>query len=86
VGSTIRGLTVSLQFVSDAPSPARSDEVGPDDAAFLGEVSSELDAVEATLERLESDSAGTCEVCGAEIDPEQMRTRPLASRCSAHLA
>jgi RNA polymerase-binding transcription factor DksA len=87
VDSTVRGLTISLQSVSDARSPAHSDgshEAGRDDAALLSQVSSELDAVEAALERLESGSAGTCEICGVEIDPEQMRARPLASRCPAH--
>jgi RNA polymerase-binding transcription factor DksA len=51
----------------------------------LDRLIAELDAVEATLQRLTTDDAGRCEVCGAEIAMATLREQPLSARCDDHL-
>ena len=54
------------------------------DLARLEEIGQELEAVEATLRRLEETSYGTCELCGARIADDELAADPLATRCFAH--
>jgi RNA polymerase-binding protein DksA len=40
-----------------------------------------LHDVDAALERMEKGTYGRCESCGAEIPPERLEARPVASLC-----
>jgi RNA polymerase-binding transcription factor DksA len=40
-----------------------------------------LHEVDAAIDRIEKGTYGTCESCGAEIPPERLDARPVASLC-----
>jgi DnaK suppressor protein len=61
------------------PSPA-------DDAARLAGIETELAGVEAALRRLDDGTYGTCEACGAGMDPATLAADPLVTRCPQHAA
>ena len=70
-----------LSTAADANSPGSS----PDgDVHRLEEIEAELTGVEATLRRLDEGRYGTCEVCGAALDPNALEANPLAARCPHH--
>ncbi len=50
----------------------------------LSEVEADLDAVEASLERLDADQYGRCEVCGEAIESAALEADPTAGRCRQH--
>jgi RNA polymerase-binding transcription factor len=54
------------------------------DLARLDEISSELEAIEAALGRLDEPSYGMCEQCGSPIGTELLIADPMATRCSVH--
>lgn len=47
----------------------------------LDALASRLDAVEAAMARLDAGSYGTCESCGADLDPQMLERDPLTARC-----
>jgi RNA polymerase-binding transcription factor DksA len=47
-------------------------------------VQGELDDVERALQRLDDGIYGICDICGREIDSEQLETMPSARFCSEH--
>jgi hypothetical protein len=54
------------------------------DVERLEVIGAELEGVEAALARLDDDSYGRCEVCGAAIDADLMAAEPLTRRCAGH--
>ena len=54
------------------------------DAELLASVASDLDAVEAALKRLDTDRAGRCDVCRAEITRGDLIADPLRTCCPLH--
>lgn len=53
-------------------------------AEELERVESELAGVERALTRLDDGTFGTCEVCQARLDEEQLAADPVAVRCADH--
>jgi RNA polymerase-binding transcription factor DksA len=45
-----------------------------------------LDGVDRALERLSEGTYGTCETCGAPIDPTDLEHDPTRRTCALHLA
>ena len=68
----------------EATVPERDPDEG-EDAGVLDEIEAELAEVEAALTRLDDGTYGSCEVCGASLDDEQLAQRPLARHCQDHL-
>jgi RNA polymerase-binding transcription factor DksA len=63
----------------------KSSGSSPDgDVRRLEEIEVELAGVDATLRRLDEGRYGTCEVCGAALDPKALEANPLAARCPHH--
>jgi RNA polymerase-binding transcription factor DksA len=56
----------------------------PRDAALLDQVNTDLGAVDEALRRLDDGTYGTCEVCGARLDPQRLETDPLLTLCPIH--
>jgi RNA polymerase-binding transcription factor DksA len=54
------------------------------DVRRLEEIEADLAAVGATMRRLDEGRYGTCEVCGAALDPNALDSNPLAARCPHH--
>lgn len=54
------------------------------DQSLLAQVSSELDAVEAAIARLDAGTYGICETCGEAITPERLRAQPATGHCVRH--
>jgi hypothetical protein len=50
----------------------------------LQEIGAELAGVESALNRLDEGTYGTCQVCGAPLDPGVLAGEPMASRCTRH--
>jgi RNA polymerase-binding transcription factor DksA len=75
--------------VFDATSYAASDtasdtaEVHPD-AVLLDQVNADLGAVDEALRRLDDESYGTCQVCGAQLDARILEEDPLLMLCPDH--
>ncbi len=44
-----------------------------------------LSDVNAALKKMEAGTYGTCEVCGAPIEPERLEANPSAPTCMAHM-
>ncbi len=49
--------------------------------ALAGQLKSALREVEKAIERLDSGSYGTCEVCGQPIAPARLEAKPTARTC-----
>jgi RNA polymerase-binding transcription factor DksA len=56
----------------------------PPDAALLDQVNADLGAVDEALRRLDDGTYGTCEVCGARLDPQRLEADPLLTLCPIH--
>lgn len=54
------------------------------DAELLEQVTSEFDAVETALARLDGGSFDACEVCGDRIGSDRLLANPLLTRCGSH--
>lgn len=68
---------------SPGPVDSTSDPVAADEA-FLGEMASEFDAIQAALVRLDEGSFEACDVCGGGIGRDRLMADPLLTRCPAH--
>ncbi|HUY64130.1 MAG TPA: hypothetical protein VMV14_06390 [Acidimicrobiales bacterium] len=66
------------------PTPLDRDPT-PLDTGVLDELESVLHDVERALARLDDGSYGTCEACGAGLDPAELEQQPSARYCRAHL-
>ena len=51
----------------------------------VGALSARLASIERALTNIDSDTYGTCRVCGAEIEAERLEANPAAETCVAHL-
>jgi RNA polymerase-binding transcription factor DksA len=66
--------------------PQRAGDAAPSlDLESLQALESTLDEVERALARLDEGTYGRCEVCGEELDDEQLSADPAARHCRAHL-
>lgn len=53
------------------------------DLVRLAHTEADLRDVEHALERLDAGTWGTCEACGATLDPDLLRSHPAARTCGA---
>jgi RNA polymerase-binding transcription factor DksA len=70
------------EYEFDAPADGGSGV----DLGLLDELTSGLGDVQAALERLDSGTYGTCEVCGSEILDSVLEERPTTRTCEEHSA
>lgn len=68
-----------LEGSCDRPPPVP----GGLDLVRLAHTETDLDDVEHALERLDAGTWGTCEACGASLDPELLRSHPASRTCGA---
>lgn len=73
------GATPGESFERETPEQAS----GGEHAAAV-QLRTELDDVEAALDRLDAGTYGSCEVCGAELPDEELERRPQSRVCHAH--
>jgi RNA polymerase-binding transcription factor DksA len=66
------------------PDVAPQDGGGGLDLARLAAAERDLADVEHALSRLDQGAWGTCEACGAAIDPHRLERRPAARTCAEH--
>jgi RNA polymerase-binding transcription factor DksA len=50
-------------------------------AQRLANLRQDLDDVEAAMNRLEDGTYGMCEVCGSQLEADQLESQPVARRC-----
>lgn len=53
--------------------------------AILADLEARYDTILAALGRIEKESYGKCEVCGAEIEEARLEADPAATTCITHL-
>lgn len=80
---------MSGDYPDVTPDPNAGGQVGDagatsDDVERLNEIGAELSAVESTLRRLDDGTYGTCEICGAALDPAGLEGQPVLARCPLH--
>lgn len=73
------------EFGADRNDNADIIEDMQDDNASLNELEGRLNTVIAALEKIESNSYGTCTVCGNEIEEDRLNANPAAPTCKAHM-
>ncbi|HUZ21790.1 MAG TPA: hypothetical protein VMU75_14595 [Acidimicrobiales bacterium] len=74
----------SSEGIPAETAPPSVDPVVAEAQRLLGEIESELAAIERALDRLESGSYGTCDVCGAAITADELAADPVTARCAEH--
>jgi RNA polymerase-binding protein DksA len=68
--------------VPDSAELAAADVALDVDLAEVDRDVTELQAIDAALERIESGTYGVCPDCGAAVDPARLATNPAAARCT----
>ena len=53
--------------------------------AILNDLEIRFNNVKKTLERIENNTYGKCEVCGKEIEKERLEANPAATTCIEHI-
>jgi RNA polymerase-binding protein DksA len=72
-----------LEDVADSADLATADAVLDVDRAEVDRDMEEIAAIDAALQRIETNTYGVCVACGAPIEPARLATTPAAARCVA---
>lgn len=56
-----------------------------EDSATMKPLVARLDEIDRALAMIETNTYGTCEVCGNEIEEARLNANPAASTCTAHM-
>jgi len=84
ISELMPGNEASLDFDDDFADRAQVAAEQDENRSLAGSLQQQLQQIDAALERIESGTYGTCDVCGKAISEPRLEAMPATPRCIDH--